>query len=69
MVATRIPPLVEVTRRIEGSYDRVEIHFTPDRIEAPAARPFVSKIDDELMAIGPFSPEGKSLVLPPLARC
>jgi predicted N-acetyltransferase YhbS len=69
VVATRIPPLAEVTRRIPGKFERVELHFTPDSIQAPAARPFESKVDDELMAIGPFAPEGQALVLPPLARC
>lgn len=69
VVGTRIPPLAELTRRIGGGFDRVELHFTPDSIDAPGAVPFASKIDDELMAIGPFPPEGKPLVLPPLARC
>jgi predicted N-acetyltransferase YhbS len=69
VVGSRIPALVELTRRIGGGFDRVELHFTPDSIDAPGAVPFESTIDDELMAIGPFAPEGRPLVLPPLARC
>ena len=69
VVAARIPSLSEIVSRLGVGIDRVELHFTPDVMDAPGAKPIASVIDDELMAIGPFPPEGKPLVLPPLARC
>ncbi len=68
IVGPSLPPLAEITRRIPGRFDRVELFFAPDRFPGPRWRTRVMQPPDVFMVRGPFAP-GDEIAIPPLARC
>ncbi|CAN5260375.1 hypothetical protein BH24GEM2_BH24GEM2_08490 [soil metagenome] len=69
LVATELPPLMELVARIGQDAERLELFFTPDRLQADRLRPVPLTDGNNLMVRGPFRAEGTPLILPPLARC
>jgi GNAT superfamily N-acetyltransferase len=69
LVAADIPSLEALIARVEADLDRVEIHFTPDRLRAGNVPARARPPGDYLMVRGPFAVEGRPFILPPLARC
>lgn len=69
IVAERIPSLEEIVECLPRRVRRVEIFFTPDQF-APRACPEKFRYGgDCLMVRGPFPPDGKEFIVPPLAHC
>lgn len=69
LVATDIPSLEVVVACVDADLDRVEIHFTPDRLQAGNVLARAKPPGDYLMVRGPFAVEGRPFILPSLARC
>lgn len=69
VVATRIPGLEPIVARIPAPFDRVEVHFAPDRLDAALEPVPDPGGDGVLMARGPYPPEGEPFKLPVTARC
>jgi len=69
LVAADIPSLKAVVARVTADLDRVEIHFTPDRLRVGKVLARATPPGDYLMVRGPFAVEGRPFILPPLARC
>ncbi|MBI1815231.1 MAG: GNAT family N-acetyltransferase [Deltaproteobacteria bacterium] len=70
LVGRALPPLFEIVERIPLRFQRVETHFTPDRLAAelqPEAH--LLNGDDYLMVRGSYPPERQPLMLPRTARC
>lgn len=68
VVGTSLPPLAEITARIVGRFDRVELFFAPDRFAQPRWRMRAMEPPDVFMVRGAFAP-GAEIAVPPLARC
>lgn len=69
VVATTMPSLAEITARVGGGFDHVEVHFAPDRLGAKLRAVPESTEEDVLMARGPYLPAGRAFKLPLTVRC
>lgn len=65
----RIPPLLEMLERISGRFDRVVLHFVPDRLDGSSWEPRPSAARDLLMVRGTIPVADRPLCVPPLGRC
>jgi len=64
-----IPALADIVRRVPPPVERVEVYFTPDRLDADLTpEPHVLDGDEHFMVRGPYPPEGQPLMLPRTAR-
>jgi hypothetical protein len=79
VVGTHVCSLGALLERIAEPLDRVEIYFSPDRLEVDA-RPERAVFTDDadaaggegasvLMVRGPFAPEHEPFMMPRSARC
>lgn len=69
LAGPRVPLLAEMLERIPGRFDRVVLHFVPDRLEGLPwqARPAATR--DLLMVRGALGIEDHPLCVPPLGHC
>jgi GNAT superfamily N-acetyltransferase len=70
VVAERIPSLAEIASCVPDAFDRVEVQFSPDQLQADLKpEPWLFDGEEILMARGPFLDGAARAALPRTARC